>query len=463
MSVLWNAARLAKATGSLTQGEFQAERVEIDSRAIKAGDLFVALRGERFDGNDFVAGALAQGAVAAVMSRPVEAPGVVVEDTLVALEAMGCDARTRLQGKVVGVTGSVGKTSTKEMLRLALAAHGSVHATRGNYNNHIGTPLNLANMPPESDFAVLEMGMNHGGEIAHLTRMVRPHVAVITCVEAVHLEFFDSINGIADAKAEIFEGLEPGGVAIINADQPYKDKLASKAKACGASRVLTFGESESSDCQMVDYTATREGSRITARILGEELSYTIAATGRHFAMATLIALASAAVLGLDLARTATALAAFDEVDGRGRVSGVVLGDVPIILINDSYNASPAAMRAAFAKTNEVWKARGGHGRKVALLGDMLELGATGPQLHAQLAASLVEQEFALVHTAGPLMQHLHKALPVSMRGTHVAKAAELQNMIGFLSQDVVLIKGSHGSKIYEVADAMIRQAKSEPI
>lgn len=457
MSALWTVTDLVAAAGGTANGNWRAQKVEIDSRKVRSGDLFVAIKGERFDGHDYVEDAFLHGAVAAVVSRKSEVAGnkLLVTDTLKALEDLGKYNRSRSTAKIIGITGSVGKTSTKEMLRLALSAHGQAYATSGNYNNHIGTPLNLANLPPDADFAVFEMGMNHKGEISHLTRMVRPHVALVTGVEAVHLEFFSSVNEIAEAKAEIFEGVtgqgENSGVAIINSDQPYFADIPIPR--------ITFGTNKKADCRLLSYKPTISGCEVSANIMGETVNYTMAATGRHWSVISLSVLAVCGALGLDIRKTAVALSGFSEVDGRGRVVKINVNGGQVLLVNDSYNASPASMVAAFEKTSEVWQSYGKKGRKIALLGDMLELGKTAAALHAGLAESLMEQGFDKVYTAGNLMRHLYDALPSGLQGGHAQDAASLLPMVGgvFKSGDVVLVKGSHGSKMYELADALLAE------
>lgn len=456
MSALWTAATMAQATGGTAQGEWCGWRVEIDSRRIQPGDVFVALKGERFDGHAYVKEAMARGAVAAVVEYAIEAVAnqLIVPDTLKALEKLAVFNRARSTAKVVGVTGSVGKTSTKEMLRLALSTHGKTYATNGNYNNHIGTPLNVANMPLDTQFAVFEMGMNHAGEISHLTRLVRPHVAIISNVEAVHLAFFDSVEGIALAKAEIFEGMEENGAAVLNADQPYYGWLAERARGFGARAVFGCGKGENSECRLLSYQATPAGCALAARIMGKDYYYTLAATGQHWGIVSVMTLAVMQALGVSVAKTAAALEHFTEVEGRGRVQPIAVAGGNALLINDSYNASPSSMAAAFVKTHEVWETRGKKGRKVAVLGDMLELGTQAPQLHAQLAETLVAQGFDVVYTAGQLMSHLWQALPEQVRGEQAASAAELLPKLRLSAQDVVLIKGSHGSKMYQLAESL---------
>jgi UDP-N-acetylmuramoyl-tripeptide--D-alanyl-D-alanine ligase len=451
---MWTDKTAAQATQGKTQGMWQAMRVEIDSRRIKPGDLFIALKGENFDGHDFVKDAFAKGAAAAVVSRPLkDSPLLIVPDTLKALEGLGKFARKRTKAKVVGITGSVGKTSAKEMLRLMLSAHGKVFATNGNYNNHIGTPLNLANLPMDCDFAVFEMGMNHAGEIAHLTCMVEPQVAAITNVEVVHLEFFDSIDGIARAKSEIFDGMIAGGTAILNADSPQLAVMKNEAVKRGIKNIVTFGETENADCRLFGYGTTPTGCEVTASIHGKTIHYTLAAIGRHWALTSVMTLAITHALGLDDIKTAKALASFSELEGRGRISQI--GDAT--LIDDSYNASPSAMKAAFAKANEVWRAGGKKGRKLAALGDMLELGGESQKLHTALVPELQAQQFDVVFTAGAMMKHLHDALPSAMRAGHAAHAKDLTPLIlkELRAGDILLVKGSHGSKMYEVAKTLL--------
>lgn len=467
MTILWTNETAANATGGKSFGEWKASHVEIDSRKIKAGDLFVAIKGDVFDGHDFIADALAKGAVAAVVSKiPAgmeKQPLLVVDDTMKGMEALGAYARKQCKAKIVGVTGSVGKTSTKEMLRMALAAHGKTHATSGNYNNHIGTPLNLANLPADTQFAVFEMGMNHAGEISHLTRMVQPHVAAITTVEAVHIEFFDSIEGIADAKSEIFDVMTGEGFAILNRDNPHYGRVSKRATEKNVKHIITFGAHEKSDCRLIDYRATAEGCSISASIHGKHMQYTLKAVGRHWALTSLLTLAATHALGLDDEKTAAALAQFGELDGRGKVVKIPVAGGDVIVIDDSYNASPAAMRAAFAKTHEVWEGAGRKGRKFAALGNMLELGQDAVSLHTGLLPDIEKAAFDGVFTAGDLMKHLHDGLPTGVRAGHVAAAMQLLPLLEkkLKAGDVLLVKGSHGSKMYELAKALLDKASPQ--
>ena len=468
MTILWNALSAADATGGIAAGNWQAKRVVIDSRIVQPGDLFVAIKGEQFDGHDYVTAALDKGAVAAVVSRDVISVGdtklLKVSDTLRALEDLGREARTRSTAKVFGVTGSVGKTSTKEMLRLALSAHGSVYATSGNYNNHIGTPLNLANLPPDTQFAVFEMGMNHAGEIAHLTRMVRPHIAAITNVEAVHMEFFTSTEAIANAKAEIFDAMQPGGVAVLNRDNVHYATLLRKAGECGVKIIKTFGVHEKADFRLMEYKPVENGCMITASLQGKALFYSLQAMGKHWAVTSLLCLAVTDALGLDDAKTAQQLANFGELAGRGQIVPLHVAGGKAYLIDDSYNASPAAMVAAFAKTDEVWASLGRKGRKLAALGNMLELGVDGPSLHAGLVPDLQAKGFDRVFTAGELMKQVHDRIPAGLRAGQVANAIGLMPLIEkeLKPGDVLLVKGSHGSKMYELAK-MVSEKYAQPV
>jgi len=469
MTTLWTEQTASQATGGKTQGAWQASRVEIDSRRVGVGDLFVALKGENFDGHDYIAEALAKGAVAALVSRIPpgleKVPLLIVEDTLVGLESLGRAARKQSRAKFVGVTGSVGKTSAKEMLRLALSAHEKTYATGGNYNNHIGTPLNLSNLPPDTEFAVLEMGMNHAGEISHLTKMVQPHVAVITNVEAVHMEFFGSIEGIADAKSEIFEAMSGEGFAILNRDNLQYGRMVKQATDHKVKHIITFGSHEKSDCRLIDYRVSPEGCSISASIHGKHMQYTLKAIGKHWALASLLNLAATHALGLSDEKTAAALAGFGELDGRGRVIRIPVSGGEALVIDDSYNASPAAMRAAFAKTQEVWESSGRKGHKFAALGNMLELGQDAIALHTGLAPDIERYGFEGVFTAGDLMKKLHETLPLGARAGHVAQAMQLLPLLQkkLSAGDVLLIKGSHGSKMYELAKALTDKAAPQTI
>ncbi len=462
---LWTRDQVVEATGGTGYADFAATGVSIDSRTVGAGDLFIAIVGPNFDGHDFVEDALAKGAVAALVSRLPEAddvaarPLVLVPDTLTGLEALGTAARRRAKAKVVGITGSVGKTGTKEMTALALSALGSVHASKGSFNNQFGLPLTLARLDPETDFAVIEMGMNHAGELSDLTRIAQPDVALITTVEAVHLEFFDSVDRIADAKAEIFEGVTQGGAAVLNRDNPSYRQLAVAAQENDIERIVTFGSLPDCTIRLCTHESVDGGNRVEAVVEGKPLHFSLNVAGRHWVQNSLGVLGIIHALGRDIEKAAAAIADMRAPEGRGARHRLLLPAGPVELIDDSYNASPASMRAAFAVLDDIEPAQGG--RRVAVLGDMLELGDQAQDLHAELAADLKSSKIDMVFTAGPLMAALHEALPEAQRGPHSGSAdALIQPLIGSLgAEDVVLVKGSHGSAMHRVVMALQTSAR----
>jgi UDP-N-acetylmuramoyl-tripeptide--D-alanyl-D-alanine ligase len=464
---LWIAEDVARATGGRATRTFAATGVSIDSRTVQPGDLFVALKGPNHDGHEHVAAALKAGAAGALVAGaphgvPQDAPLVIVAETLAALTALGGAARTRARAKVAAVTGSVGKTSTKEALRLALDAGGKparpTHASVASFNNNIGVPLTLARMPADAEYAVFEIGMNHAGEITPLTKLVRPHAAIVTTVEGVHTENFpDGIDGVAAAKAEIFDGFDPqaGGVAVLNRDNRFFDFLAGRARAHGARKVVGFGADPQADFRLAEFKPESTASTVTAEINGRPLSYRIGAPGRHWAMNTLAVLAAADALGVDTAAAAAAFAEIAAPKGRGQRHRLALAGGTFELIDDSYNASPASMRASF----EVLKAAvpGTGGRRIAVLGDMLELGPKAAELHAGLAEPLTAAGADLVYTCGPNMARLHDALPAARRGMHAANSDALLPVVrdAIRAGDVVVVKGSLGSRMGRIVEALL--------
>lgn len=464
---LWTSHDIATAIGAECAGNWDVSGVSIDSRTIEKGQLFVALLGDRFDGHAYVKQALDNGATAAIVSKVpagVEAGDprlLMVTNTEFALQQLGMASRARTKAKIVGVTGSVGKTGTKEMLRVALSAHGQVYATHGNLNNHLGVPLSLANMPADCDYAVVEMGMNHAGEIRLLSDWVKPHVAIITTIEAAHLEFFDGVEGIADAKAEIFEGMGGEGVAVLNADNAQFERLRKQAIKCGLDRVLSFGVNEESLCQMVQYSTEGLESIVEAMIAGTRLRYRLGAIGRHWGLISVAVLAAVDALDADLPKAAEALRYFHEPDGRGRVTEMDVQGGHLRLIDDSYNASPASMAAAFEKMAAIRDGDADAPRTLAVLGDMLELGDRSRDLHVGLAPTLVNNQIDLVFAAGPFMKHLYDALPESMRGDYDQTALGLAPKVTsrLRPRDLVLVKGSHGSRMHEVVRAIEETAR----
>ncbi len=450
---LWTAAETAAATDGTASGDWQATGVSIDSRTVAPGDLFIALSGPNHDGHEYAAAAFARGAVAAVVSREVTGgPLLRVGDTLAGLTALGIAARRRSTAKIVAVTGSVGKTGTKEALRVALGACGRVSASVGSFNNHWGVPLSLARMARDAEFGVFELGMNHAGEISALTAIVRPHVAVITTIAPTHLGYFRSVAAIADAKAEIFEGLEPGGTAILNRDNRYFARLAAKA----GGNIVSFGEHRRADARLLDYT---DGT-VTADICGTRITYRLGPPGKHWALNSLAVLAATLAAGGRLEPAAAALASLQPPPGRGRRDELPWGDGRISLIDESYNASPAAMRAALAVLGASEPAPGG--RRIAVLGDMLELGGHAERLHRALAESLESARVDRAFLVGEAMGALHEALPHAMRGgLWPCVDAAMPFIIDFLRPgDVVTVKGSHAGRIDRVVERLRAQAAS---
>ena len=459
MTKLWSADEAAAATGGRATGDWVAGGVSIDTRTLAPGDLFVALKDVR-DGHDFVAAALAGGAAAALVSRvpagvAPDAPLLLVDDVQAALEALGRAGRARARARVVAITGSAGKTSTKSMFGavLAGAGAGAVHLAEASYNNHWGVPLTLARLPRDADFAVIEIGMNHPGEIAPLARLARPHVALVTTVAPAHLEAFAALGGIdaiAVEKGAICEGLEPGGLAVLPGDLPQTPILREAARAAGA-RIVTFGEGADCDWRLGAVHLAPGASVGEAGAGGIPILLKVAAEGRHLLRNALGVLACAEALGLDPAQALMALAAWSPPSGRGRRERVVLDAMiegaGFDLIDDAFNANPASMAAALAVLAAAPVAAGG--RRVAILGDMLELGPEELALHAGLAGDPAMDAVDIVHCAGPRMAALHAALPPARRGQRADAAAGLLPELRHLVRpgDVVLVKGSKGSRV----------------
>lgn len=454
MEPLYTLSTLANAAGGTLVGgapDTPVTGISIDTRTLAPGDAFFAIKGVAMDGHRFIADAHAKGASAAVVrdDRGEGARIIVEGDVLAAMERVGVASRARLNpgATVVAVTGSVGKTGTKEMLRLAFGAGGPVHASAASYNNHWGVPLTLARMPKDVSAAIFEIGMNHAGEITSLTKMVRPQIAIVTTVAAVHLEFFDSVEGIADAKAEIFCGLQEGGTAIIPADNPHTARLKKAAERYG--HIVTFGAGEA-DVQLISYdedTATAE-----AEVFGQTVRYRLGAPGRHVADNSLTVLAALHVAGRDVAKGAAALHGFSAPKGRGRRLTLTVDGGEAVLIDEAYNANPASMAAAIASLGLTPATR-----KVALLGDMLELGDTADALHRGLAPLLIEADARIVHTVGPMMMHLRQALPPERRGHHAQTADEIASLVEVRAGDAVLVKGSNAVGLGQVVDALSRE------
>jgi UDP-N-acetylmuramoyl-tripeptide--D-alanyl-D-alanine ligase len=455
---LWTAAEIAAVVHGQATNDFAATGVSIDSRSLEHGDLFVALQGPTFDGHDFVAAALQRGASGAVIHRrpanlAADAPVIEAVDTMMALEDLGRAARARTAARVSAVTGSVGKTSTKEALRSVLSLFAPTFASAGNLNNQWGAPLSLARMPRDTRYGVFELGMNHAGEISPLSRMVHPEVAIITTVEPVHIEFFASVAEIADAKAEIFDGLVPGGAAILPFDNPHFDRLESKARRLGA-RILTFGAREGAWARLIDCQVAPHGNLVTAEVGGKRLRYHMAAPGRHLALNSVAVLGAAFAFDLDLDHALPAFDAVQALKGRGKREALQMAGGQIELIDEGYNASPASVRAALNLLGTLPTAFGG--RRIAVLGDMRELGATAPQLHRDLAPDLSNAKVDLAFLVGPHMKGLYDLLPAAMKAAHRATSDEMvQTLLAALKPgDTILIKGSLGTRMAPLVEAV---------
>jgi UDP-N-acetylmuramoyl-tripeptide--D-alanyl-D-alanine ligase len=462
---LWTVAAMADAMRADRAGALPdvVNAISIDSRTAAAGAAFFAIRGDNHDGHNFVAAALAAGAALAVVAKTQRdrygdaAPLLVVDDVLAALYDLARAARSRSDAKIVAVTGSVGKTSTKEALALALAASGETHASAASFNNHWGVPLSLARMPQSARFGVFEIGMNHAGEIVPLTRLVRPHVAIVTTVEPVHLEFFASVDAIADAKAEIFLGLEPDGAAVINRDNPHFARLRRGAQAAGVRHIVSFGAHARADARLIRCALHPECSTVEAKILGVPITYKVGAPGRHLVVNSLAVLAAASLAGADLARAALALAQQAPAAGRGTRHQLDLRSGSALLIDESYNANPTSMRAALALLGQAPVGPGG--RRIAVLGDMLELGAAADDLHRGLVDPIRENAIDLVYCAGPLMAALWQALPPGRRGGYAGSAAELEAQVvaALRAGDALMVKASAGSRMGPIVKALLHR------
>ena len=466
MSVLalWTIDAMAGAMGAQRQGPLAASvsGLSIDSRSIAPGEAFFAIQGDHRDGHEFVSAALAAKAAIAVVAAerrtqfPGDAPLLVVPDVLAGLRDLAAAARARMHGKVIGVTGSVGKTGTKEALRLALSKDGETHASVASYNNHWGVPLSLARCPSSARYAVLEMGMNHAGEIAPLSRLVRPNVAIITTIAPVHLEFFGSLAKIADAKAEIFVGVPSDGAAVVNRDIDQFAQLQRRAKDAGIARVISFGEHGKADARLIKCALQPRCSTVEAEILGTRFSYKIGAPGKHIVINSLAVLAAAELAGADLALAALALAELQPAAGRGAPIAIDLPGGQALILDESYNANPASVEAALAVLGG--SPVGPRGRRIAVLGDMLELGKDGTALHRALAKSVIANAVDLVFCCGPLMRALWDALPASRRGGYAedSTALEAQVLPAIRPGDVVMVKGSLGSRMAPIVKALQR-------
>ena len=461
---LWTSQEVSEALSVSSQVEWQANGVSIDTRTLSHGDIFVAIRGDRLDGHDYVPNAFENGAAVAIVAADAELADISgvneshlirVADTQDALEKLGQAARNRMSGQVVAVTGSVGKTTVKEGLGLVFAQLGKTHISQASYNNLWGVPLSLARMPADTVFGVFEIGMNHAGEISALTRQVRPDIAVITKIANAHIEHFESLEGIARAKAEIFEGLDGLKTALIPADSDWADLLAQSAKDSGATKIVSFGESDASDARVISFKLHDHCSCVSADILGQPVTFRIGAPGHHQILNAMAILAAVQVLEEDLTSAVLSLGEMKAMDGRGRRHNITLPDGELVVIDESYNANPESMVAALKTLGQF--PRLGQGRRIAVLGDMKELGGQGDALHKSLVEHINNTDVDVVFTVGRQMKLLQDALPGGRRGAH---ATTVDGLKSFLTQEVhagdaVMIKGSNSMGLSELVKSLI--------
>jgi UDP-N-acetylmuramoyl-tripeptide--D-alanyl-D-alanine ligase len=457
MKTLWTSAQVEMATKGdlLGNKKWESSGPSMDTRTLVPGEFYIAIRGESLDGHAFVADAFSRGAVAALVDHIPEglandAPLVLVSNTDEALLNLGSYARERLRGQVIGITGSAGKTSTKDMLKLCLSDQGETHASGKSFNNKWGVPFTLAQCDPDSKYVILEMGMSHGGELSQLTQVARPHVAIITTIAPAHIENFDSIEGIARAKAEIFEGVDKKGVALINGDIPQTDLLVHLAEKQKIQTILLFGEKPPCKVRLLTYKPTEKATEITAEILGEKISYTLQTYGKHFALNSLAVLAAVKTLGANLEHAATSLSRFEASDRRGKSYHLKNN---IILVDESYNANPLSMRAALQSFVE----RPTSGRKIVVLGDMRELGPDSSKFHQDLENPVLEGNFDKVYTFGTEMKALHSKI-VSI---HCDAMEDLiQNILKDINpNDAIMIKASNSINLNKLVNCILDKFK----
>lgn len=457
---LWTAAEAVEATGGHCEVPWTATGVSIDSRSLAPGDLFVALEGPTHDGHDHISAALTAGASAVLAHRtpadcPADAPLLMVDDTLAALTRLGAAARARSTARFIGVTGSVGKTGSKEALRLCLSAQAPTYASAASFNNHWGVPLSLARMPRDCVYGVFELGMNHAGEIRELSKLVQPEVAVITTVQPVHMEFFETVFDIADAKAEIFEAMPASGTAILNRDNPLYPHLVACAESAGLSRILSFGQHPDAQFRALDSSLHATCSAVHALIKGEPLDYCLSLPGEHWVNNSLAVLAAVSAIGADVAAAASELSRLQAMPGRGARQTIELPHGgAFVLIDESYNANPSSMRAAIAVLAQ--SEPQGDGRRIAVLGDMLELGDSAGEMHLGLAQPLIQAGIDQVFSCGTEMKALHDTLDPNLRGAHRASSTELAQLVtaSIGPGDIVMIKGSLGQRMATVVQAV---------
>ncbi len=445
---LWDSRKVDEITGEISSEPWSCSGISIDTRTITKGDLFVALKGETGDGHDFLQDALTKGAAAAFVSEMIEVPLPLlrVPDTLQALEKLGIAARDRASALRIAVTGSVGKTSTKDMLKWVFKDLGLTHGSVASYNNLWGVPLTLARMPQKTQFGIFEVGMNHPGEIRPLTQMIKPHIAIITPIVECHIEFFNSEEDIARAKAEIFEGMAPGGTVLLSPDNTHFDLLSKLAQEHEL-KIFLFGQSENADFRLLSWERGAEMSRVIAEIGERRVSYTLPVPGIHWVLNSLAVLGAVSLAGCDVEKAALSLATVEAPSGRGKR---YKGDFTII--DESYNANPTSMRAALAVLGQ-----SGEGRKLAVLGDMREMGEVARIRHEELLEPLLENKIDLVFCCGPNMAYLYERLPRVMQGGYALTALELIPLVlqAIKSGDIISVKASLGTRVKPVVEALL--------
>jgi UDP-N-acetylmuramoyl-tripeptide--D-alanyl-D-alanine ligase len=464
VSALWTSGEVAQALGAVIAAPFEANGVTFDSRAVGKGDLFFALKGETTDGHGFVAEAMKRGAAAAVVSRDVENAGgtlIRVPDTLKALEGLGRAARRRSKARIASVTGSVGKTSTKDALRAMLSAQAPTSASAASFNNHVGVPISLARLPREARYGVFEIGMNHPGEIEPLARQVKAHVGVVTNVGPAHIGFMGSEEAIADEKACLFAGMAQGAVAVLNRDGEHYERLAGHARHFGVSRIVGFGRGETADARLVSCSLQDSGSDVVALIHGRRIEYRLGAAGEHWVLNSIAALAVAEALGADVEQAAASFAGITASPGRGARRFLKFGTGTVELLDESYNGNPMSVRAMLAILARTEPAKGG--RRLLALGDMRELGEGADAYHAGLADAVSASGAAQVFLCGPHMEALWRKLEPAQRGVHRPDSMALAGEVAaaLRAGDVIAVKGSLGSKMKIVVDAILAASGGE--
>lgn len=466
MSVLWTRDELIAAMGARIIGDVPEAitGISIDSRTASAGEAFFAIKGDKFDGHDFITAAMVSGASVCVVAEgkipalgKVTAPLIVVDDVLAGLERLALAARARSKAKIIAVTGSAGKTTTKEALRHSLSVCGKVHASAASFNNHWGVPLTMAKMPADTEFGVFEVGMNHAGEIRHLIKFVQPHAAIVTIIAAAHLGFFKNLDEIADAKAEIFEGVVPGGAAIINRDDARYRNLEHAAKSAGVTHIYGFGEHARARFKLVSCDLQPGHSDVVMRIDGKDMPVRIGAPGRHIVQNALAVIGAAHSIGADISKASAALATLGAEKGRGLQHVLAARGGTFTLIDESYNANPASMRAALSLLAAQHVS--GKGRRIAVLGDMLELGRFSARMHKELVEPIAAAKVDKVYLGGAEIKLLADALPVEFNAEHRQSVAELTELLaGFVrAGDVVMVKSSNGIGFSKLVEDMTKR------